>query len=132
MSERQDPVPAEYIEPSYVAIWIYLGVLTAIELLVAYSPLAKALMVGLLIGLAFAKATMVAMYFMHLRFERLALAAIALCPVLLILTMAAGVLPDAATRVYPRHEMTETQWVTQALGHDLAGGNPTAPQEKPK
>lgn len=129
---RQDRVAADYIEPGYVAVWLYLGALTAIELVVAYSPLAKAVMIGLLVGLALAKVMMVAMYFMHLRFERFALGAIAICPVVLIVAMIAGVLPDAATRAYPRGKMSEVQWVSQALGHNLTGGNPTVPPAKAK
>jgi cytochrome c oxidase subunit 4 len=75
---------ADHAEPNYIAIWIYLAVLTVLELVVAYAPIPKAAMVGGLIGLAFAKAILVAMYFMHLRFERRTLAIIACIPIILV------------------------------------------------
>ena len=56
--------------PKYMIIFVWLAVLTAIEIGVAipeYSLLLKAI---LLIGLACGKAALVAIYFMHLKFEK--------------------------------------------------------------
>lgn len=117
-------VPAEYIEPNYLAIWLYLAVLTALELLVVYARLDKALMVGLLIGLAWAKVAMVAMYFMHLRFERRGMLVVALSPLLLIMVMATALVPDVSTRDYARHRSGEVAWMVQAVAHNLNGANP--------
>lgn len=119
-------VPAEYIEPNYLAIWLYLAVLTALELLVVYARLDKALMVGLLIGLAWAKVAMVAMYFMHLRFERRGMLVVALSPLLLIAVMVTALVPDFSTRDYPRHGSGEVAWMVQAVAHNLNGANPNA------
>jgi cytochrome c oxidase subunit 4 len=47
-----------------------------------------------LIGLAISKAALVAMYFMHLKFERLTLGMIALSPFILCLFLILMLLPD--------------------------------------
>jgi|GEM_PF-278828 caa(3)-type oxidase subunit IV len=119
-------VPAEYIEPNYLAIWLYLAVLTALELLVVYARLDKALMIGLLIGLAWAKVAMVAMYFMHLRFERRGMLVVALSPLLLIVVMVTAMVPDVSTRDYARRHSGEVAWMVQAVAHNLQGGNPNS------
>jgi cytochrome c oxidase subunit 4 len=82
-------------EPNYIAVWIWLGVLTAVEIWVANTGLHKMVILSSLIGLALAKAVMVAMYFMHLRFERGTLALIALTPPVLLLLLTFAVYPDA-------------------------------------
>lgn len=82
-------------EPNYVAVWIWLGVLTVVEIWIASTGLPKMVILSLLIGLALAKAVLVAMYFMHLRFERATLALIALTPPVLLLLLTFAVYPDA-------------------------------------
>ncbi len=114
----------EHVEPNYIAIWIYLAVLTVLELIVAYAPIPKAVMVGLLVGLAWVKAALVAMYFMHLRFERRTLAIIALVPVTLIIFLTFMLVPDLSTRLYARHHMGEVVRMEHALGKDVSGPNP--------
>jgi cytochrome c oxidase subunit 4 len=117
----------EHAEPNYIAIWIYLGVLTVLELIVAYAPIPKAAMVGLLVGLAWAKAVLVAMYFMHLRFERRTLAIIACIPAMLVTFLTFMLVPDLSTRIYARHHMGEVVRMEHALGKDISGSNPNAP-----
>src|ERR1700674_3445926 len=58
---------AEHTGPNYIAVFIYLSVLTAIELGVYAMGLPQVAKVGLLIALAWAKAVLEAMCFMHLR-----------------------------------------------------------------
>lgn len=82
-------------EPNYMAIWFWLALLTAVEVWVARMGLPKPLMVSLLIGLAVAKATLVAMYFMHLKFERRTLGIIALTPPILLVLLTCALYPDA-------------------------------------
>jgi cytochrome c oxidase subunit 4 len=118
---------ADHAEPNYIAIWIYLALLTVLELGVAYAPIPKAAMIGGLIGLAFTKAVLVAMYFMHLRFERRTLAIIACIPILLITFLTIMLLPDISTRIYARHHMGEVVRMEHALGKDLSGPNPNVP-----
>src|SRR2546422_8510729 len=55
--------------PNYMAIFWYLAILTVVELAVIFMPLGKVTIGVLLCALALGKATLVAMYFMHLRFE---------------------------------------------------------------
>jgi cytochrome c oxidase subunit IV len=117
-------VALEHVEPNYIAIWLYLAVLTVLELIVAYAPIPKAAMVGLLVGLAWAKAVLVAMYFMHLRFERRTLAIIALVPVMLVTFLTLMLVPDLSTRIYARHHMGEVVKMEHAIGKDVSGPNP--------
>jgi len=114
----------DHVEPNYIAIWIYLGILTVFELIVAYAPIPKPVMVGGLVGLAFAKAILVAMYFMHLRFERRTLAIVALVPVTLVTFLTFMLVPDLSTRIYARHHMGEVVRMERALGKDISGPNP--------
>src|SRR2546428_399938 len=59
----------EHKHPNYMAIFWYLAILTVVEIAVIYMPLAKFTIGVLLCALALGKATLVAMYFMHLKFE---------------------------------------------------------------
>ena len=92
--------------------------------MVAYAPIPKAAMVGSLIGLAWVKAVLVAMYFMHLRFERRTLALIACVPVMLIIFLTFMLVPDLSTRIYARHHMGEVVKMEHALDKDISGPNP--------
>ena len=57
--------------PNYILIWVYLAVLTAAELALAFElPISRNLKLVLLLALAVWKALLVAMFFMHLKFER--------------------------------------------------------------
>ena len=93
----------EHEEPNYMAIFWWLLGLTIAELAVAYMGLPKALMIASLVGLAIAKAALVAMYFMHLRFERRTLGLIALTPPLLLVMFVLVTYPDAAWRLFAHH-----------------------------
>jgi cytochrome c oxidase subunit 4 len=90
-------------EPNYMLIFWWLLGLTIAELAVAYMGLPKMLMIGLLVGLAMAKAALVAMYFMHLRFERRTLGLIALTPPILLLMFVVIIYPDTAWRLFVQH-----------------------------
>jgi cytochrome c oxidase subunit 4 len=76
--------------PNYVGVFIGLAVLTAVELTVAFLPWPKRTIILLLIFLAVWKALMVALYFMHLRYEgnRLRILAIAPLPLAVIMVLA--------------------------------------------
>ncbi|MFQ5665706.1 MAG: cytochrome C oxidase subunit IV family protein [Candidatus Binatia bacterium] len=87
-------------EPNYMAIFYWLAGLTAAELAVAYMPLLRAVMIAGLISLAISKAALVAMYFMHLRFEHRTLGMIALVPPALLIMFLALTYPDAAWRYF--------------------------------
>ena len=55
----------------FTMVWLYLLVLTGIEIFLAYERLAVVLMLVLLIGLSLVKSALIVAYFMHQRFERL-------------------------------------------------------------
>lgn len=79
--------------PNYVAVWAGLAVLTLIEVGVAFVNLPREVIVLSLLGLAAWKALLVALYFMHLRFEPgrlvlIAAAPLALAPILVFAVMA--------------------------------------------
>ena len=69
--------------PNYIAIFWMLLILTLIEVGVAYMPIAKAPQVATLIVLAIMKALLVALFFMHLKFDRRLLAVVAVVPLAL-------------------------------------------------
>jgi len=76
-------MPSAHAEPNYMGVFWWLLALTILEIAVIYLPMARLLIVILLVGLAMSKAALVAMYFMHLKFERQTLAWIALSPFIL-------------------------------------------------
>jgi cytochrome c oxidase subunit IV len=80
--------------PSYMAIFWYLAVLTIIEIGVIFAPLPRMVIGVLLVSLASAKAAMVAIYFMHLRFETKTLGYIALTPIAIGTLLVLVLLPD--------------------------------------
>jgi cytochrome c oxidase subunit IV len=87
--------------PNYMMIFYWLAGLTAVEIAVAYLPASmRVLMIALLIGLAVAKAALVAMYFMHLRFEKRTLSVIALTPPVLLILFVVITYPDIAWRLF--------------------------------
>lgn len=94
----------EHDEPNYIAIFIYLAVLTGVELVVYAVGLPQVAKVGLLIALAFAKAVLVAMYFMHLAIERRVLAIIAIIPIILVTFLCFMLLPDLTTRMWTKFD----------------------------
>lgn len=82
-------------EPNYMNIFWALTVLTIIEVLVPVSGLfARSINGAILVLLAVAKASLVALYFMHLRFERTTLGAIALTPMIICVFLILMLLPD--------------------------------------
>ena len=81
----------EHKAPNYYLVWVVLLVLTVAEVGVAFfSAMPKWLLIVLLLGLALWKAVLVALYYMHLRFEptRLRILAIAPLPLAVILVTA--------------------------------------------
>ena len=94
----------EHSGPNYIAVFIYLAVLTGVELGVYALGLPHVAKVGLLIALAWAKAVLVAMYFMHLAMEKKALAIIAIIPVVLVTFLCFMLLPDLTTRMWTKFD----------------------------
>jgi len=67
--------------PPYLLIWLYLALLTVAEVVLALElPMSQNMKLLLLLGLAVWKAVLVALFFMHLKFERWHLRVLALVP----------------------------------------------------
>ena len=89
---------AVHKEPNYIGVFWWLLVLTILELGVIHVPIAKIAIAIMLVVLAVTKAALVAMYFMHLKFERITLGWIALSPFILCVFLILMLLPD----IFPR------------------------------
>ncbi len=83
-----------HAEPNYIGIFWWLLALTIAEIAVIYTPIARVIIVTLLVGLALSKAALVALFFMHLKFERFTLGLIALTPLFLCLFLILMLRPD--------------------------------------
>ena len=78
-------------QPKYMLIWLYLFILTMAEVAVAFvSHFPKWVIVVSLLAMAVWKALLVALYYMHLKFEpkRLRLVALAPLPAVAIMILA--------------------------------------------
>ncbi|MEK6609793.1 MAG: cytochrome C oxidase subunit IV family protein [Gemmatimonadota bacterium] len=85
----------EHEHPNYIAIWIYLAVLTAVELgVVAIKLLPRNWLIIALVFLAIWKALLVALYFMHLKFEPKKLVIMILAPLPLAVIMVMFILQE--------------------------------------
>jgi cytochrome c oxidase subunit 4 len=81
--------------PNYMAIFWWLAVLTVVEIGVVFLPFGKFVNGTLLCALALGKAALVAMYFMHLKFETRTLGLIAITPLVIATLLVFVILPDA-------------------------------------
>jgi len=89
----QDAGPA-HAHPPYMLIWGVLAVLTLAEVGYAFMDLPKVFLATGLIIMAVWKAVLVALYYMHLRFEPKRLWILATSPLPLILILLAAVLQE--------------------------------------
>jgi cytochrome c oxidase subunit IV len=85
-------------ETNYMAVFWWLLALTVIEVAIIYLPIAKMAIAVMLVTMAVTKAALVAMYFMHLKFERRTLALVALSPFVLCVFLILMLTPD----IFPR------------------------------
>jgi len=86
---------AHHTEPNYFGIIVVLAVLTAAEVGVVLLNLPRFLIGIVLVILALWKAGLVALYFMHLKFEKKTLALIAVTPLILCALLMFSLLPDS-------------------------------------
>lgn len=90
--------------PNYMAIFWWLLGLTIAEIAWAVLPHhSELVLAGGIVALAIVKAVLVAMYFMHLKFERRTLGLIALTPPLLLVMFVCITYPDTAWRLFIHH-----------------------------
>lgn len=80
---------------TYLVVWLWLFIITVVEVVIAFLPLPKPIMALFFIVLALLKAGLIASFFMHLLYERITLIYSILLPLILLLALVAGVLPDA-------------------------------------
>jgi cytochrome c oxidase subunit 4 len=97
--------------PNYMAIFWWLAVLTVIEIGVVFLPFGKFVNGTLLCALALGKASMVAMYFMHLKFETRTLGLIAITPLVIATLLVFIILPDS---FYVDHKTANVKPATSA------------------
>jgi len=90
-SGQDTPPHKAHPHPNYVGIWVFLAVLTAAELTVAFLPWHKNVIIALLLGMALWKAALVGLYYMHLRFETRRIVILALGPLPLCVILVAAV-----------------------------------------
>ncbi len=80
--------------PNYAGVFVSLFVLTVTEIFVANLPITKTMIVISLVFLAIVKASLVAMFYMHLRYEKILLAVLALAPLVFSLILTIGIGQD--------------------------------------
>ena len=90
----------KHVEPNYLHVILILTVLTIAEVAVVFAPLPKLSVGIMLVGMALTKAIIVAMYFMHLKFEKRTLAVIAATPLILCTILMLTLLPDNDPKKY--------------------------------
>ena len=89
----------DHKHPNYMAIFYWLAILTVGEIAVVFLPhyigISKLTVGVFLCAFAIVKAAMVAMYFMHLKFETRTLGLIAVTPLAIATLLVFVILPDA-------------------------------------
>ena len=85
---------ASHSTSNYIKIFYILLVLTVVEVAIVYLGLPKILLWSLLVILAVWKAALVAMHFMHLKFEKRTLAIVAITPFVLCVFLILMLMPD--------------------------------------
>jgi caa(3)-type oxidase subunit IV len=103
----------QHQEPNYYWVLVWLAVLTILEIAVVLlgSPerlnIPMVTKVVLLVGMALSKATLVALYFMHLKFERGTLMVIAFTPLVICTFLVFMLLPDLSATPHQTTVKTE-------------------------
>ena len=85
-----------HAEPNYLAVFGWLFVLTVVEVGVIFLPIPKLAIAASLVILAAVKASLVAIYFMHLKFEKVVIWWIAVIPVILCVFLIFMLIPELA------------------------------------
>jgi caa(3)-type oxidase subunit IV len=78
----------------YIQVFVWLAVLTALEIGIIYTPISHFAIGLMLVVLAATKAALVALFYMHLSVEKRTLAYVALTPALLCVLLVFALLPD--------------------------------------
>jgi cytochrome c oxidase subunit 4 len=98
----------------FTSFWVWLVLLTLVEIFLAYKPMPIHLMLIVLLGLSIIKAALIMAYFMHLKFERLSLI-LTLIPALVVCIMLLFVFfPDSFRSAGLRYKFKEQPPVAPA------------------
>ncbi len=85
----------DHAHPGYLLVWLWLALLTVAEVaIVWFTALPKSWVVVMLLVMAVWKALLVALYFMHLRFEPLRVTVLAASPLPLAVLLVMVVLQE--------------------------------------
>ena len=84
----------KHAHPNYAAVWAWLVLLLFISVAAVYLPFSQASTVAFIFIVAVVKAGLVAVYFMHLKFEESLVRYIAIIPVVLFIIMTLTLIPD--------------------------------------
>ncbi len=80
---------------SYVVTWVWLLVITVLEVGIVLVRVPKVLLAISLVTLALMKAALIMAYFMHLKYERLSLVYLVVAPLFLGIILFFALAPDA-------------------------------------
>ncbi len=98
----------------FTSIWVWLVVLTLVEIFLAYKPMPIHIMLVILLGLSIIKAALIVAYFMHLRFERLSLI-LTIVPMLVVcIILLFAFFPDSFRSAGLRYQFKEPPPVAPA------------------
>jgi cytochrome c oxidase subunit 4 len=90
-----DPGVAHH-HPNYIAVWYWLIGLALGSVLVSTLPLPHTWITVIIFAVALVKAVLVALYFMHLKFERRLIYCLVFSPLLLFAILLLVLFPDIA------------------------------------
>lgn len=94
MSESTTETSAAHKQPNYAAVFWSLFFLTILEIVTANFRIEKFVIVLALVALALIKAALVALFYMHLKFEKLAIYLIVIFPLFLAVILTVLMLLD--------------------------------------
>jgi len=96
----------------FISVWIWLLVLTGIEVFLGYIHLPLLYMLTILMGLSIIKAVLIVAYFMHMKFERLSLI-LTIVPMLVVcICLLLAFFPDSFRSSAMRYQFKEKPPVT--------------------
>ena len=86
----------------FMVVWFWLLALTAVEVFLGYKQLELKIMLVMLMGLSVIKAALIIAYFMHLRYERVSMAAILMPALVMVIVLMNIFLPDSVRLLHMR------------------------------
>ena len=91
----------------FISVWVWLLVITGIEVFLGYIHLPVLYMLTILMGLSIIKAALIVAYFMHLRFERLNLILTIVPALVICICLLMAFFPDSFRSSKLRYQVKE-------------------------